>query len=1168
MPDPPPPPIPPSVVGAPTTLTETLNQATSAANTRTQEATLLFGSVAAALDNVTCDTAASTIPLHLQKTYNEFLTRMQAVAQEFFENHVRGVPIPATNTHLLTAQPKPVAHAKASYANVARKSKGNTGVSTPQKPKPANLQKQAKPLPLDDRLFLRLDENATERLISAYSLLHQLRNLLGENSAMLKEVQHVPSGLGIEEGRFPGVQGIEKAQNLDSYIITSVPRTYTTLDKNNRLVKEPITPELVLKELKKENGFNPTVVVETKGSIASPYYPSAKFIARFPTGSRLPRRFRLFGMGINYRKLSKKVNIAQCGRCFQWHNQRICARTPRCRLCDSVEHTEETHKPCGPHQHPCPSRCIHCHGPHPADAPECPLRPRLNGIKLIKGQVAQIHSTSTAARIGLCTTVGCIRGNTTNTSVDEEMTDTPSGQAPIYTQATNPSGTTPGPLMLEGPLSSTQLVRNTSPSPPLPTVFLGNRYAVLDVEDELALTFANEERFDIVLIQEPYIYTDQQRQITKFNSNYECFTPTDDWSSRPRVLTYIRKGAGLQVCQQRPIPLISTAARDLLLLGVTAPSGARLLVVNVYNAPAGSNNGGEAVRALLNLTFPGHSNRIFLAEDLNLRHTWWQASSQTTSLLAEPFIEWTDRLNITLISESDMPTHKCGSVLDLALASSPQILAGAESSIIPELDVTSDHLPIASLIPWDCRFQEPIPRLKLSTLDERLFLSLLELETARLIDLPANPQPSSLDLFAQSICTALQNAYRASARRALGKGTGQPCSTDQNAITAGKKLLRAAVRRAKQKLFQDKIDQANTAKDVFGMVNWHRTVGSFRTPPLKDPTNPGAPPANTLQEKRNVLARNLLQNASEVADVALDVPSVKWLGIRFLACHILRVITPSVGTASLTFLDLTPAEIKDSVIKAGNTAPGEDEIPTAILKICWPLIETRVSSLFRGCLQAGHHPACFKTAVLVMLNKPNKPDRSSPRSYRPIALLLTLGKGLERLIARRLSWIAIRHKIVASQHFGAVPLCSATDLTTCLVHDIETALNSKLTASLLTLDVKGAFDGVLPGRLALRLRDQGWPDNLVRWVASFTSNRAAKTRLDGSTGPEFDVPCGLPQGSPVSPILFMLYLAPLLHMGTPKRRFGYAYDIAFLHTSRPLKENAENLSQKLQETIQ
>ncbi|KAI0993699.1 hypothetical protein K3495_g14485 [Podosphaera aphanis] len=98
-----------------------------------------------------------------------------------------------------------------------------------------------------------------------------------------------------------------------------------------------------------------------------------------------------------------------------------------------------------------------------------------------------------------------------------------------------------------------------------------------------------------------------------------------------------------------------------------------------------------------------------------------------------------------------------------------------------------------------------------------------------------------------------------------------------------------------------------------------------------------------------------------------------------------------------------------------------------------------------------------------MLSKPNKSDKSNPRSYRPIALLSVLGKGLERLVARRLSWVALNAKVLASQQFRAVPLRSATDLTACLVHDVETALNSKLTSSVLTLDVKGTFDGVLPG---------------------------------------------------------------------------------------------------------
>ena len=194
-----------------------------------------------------------------------------------------------------------------------------------------------------------------------------------------------------------------------------------------------------------------------------------------------------------------------------------------------------------------------------------------------------------------------------------------------------------------------------------------------------------------------------------------------------------------------------------------------------------------------------------------------------------------------------------------------------------------------------------------------------------------------------------------------------------------------------------------------------------------------------------------------------------------------------------------------------------------------------------------------------MIAEPNKIDMTSRRSYRSIILLFVLGKGLERFVERRISWIAIKYTILAWQHFGALPLRSSADLTAYLTHDIETTLAKGLTATIATLDIKRASETVLPGRLVRRLREQGWPTQLCNWISSSATKREVCICIDGEIGEPISISCGLPQGSPISPILFMLYISPLFKLESLKKSFGYADDFAILMLSPTLNENVEKL---------
>jgi ribonuclease HI/endonuclease/exonuclease/phosphatase family metal-dependent hydrolase len=674
---------------------------------------------------------------------------------------------------------------------------------------------------------------------------------------------------------------------------------------------------------------------------------------------------------------------------------------------------------------------------------------------------------------------------------------------------------------------------------------------------EIALATAFLENIDILLIQEPYISRDLSRRLTKRHPAYNCYTPIDNWVEHgpPRVMSYVRKGVGLCTTQVRPTTVDPTVLSDLLFLRIQSPSGQSLLIANVYNGTRSSSiRPGEAARALTLFPQTFFSKPSFIAGDFNLLHSSWQPSLQVSpTTFAEPFTTWLDQSQLVFISEIDRPTHDKGNVLDLAFCSSSLALIGASTIVAPYLGMTSDHHPLLTTIPWDQRFTEPAKKLRYNTLDHPLFLSLLATSCTG-ITLPTDTE-DCLESFASQLVFAIRTAFEGSARRSLGQGRGQPwwnedCNQARRLYQAGectKSAFRNSVRRAQRKFWRDKLDSVSNIKDVFDMTKWHKSVGSYQSPPLKDPQHPGSPLAVSPAAKRAVLVNNLLQNTASAGDIPTDCPTA--------------------AVTALPFPDITESAIEQAILQAGNTAPGEDEIPTCILKVAWPVIKDKVLLLFQGCLRRGYHPKCFRQAILAIIPKPKKDDLSSPRSYRPIALLSVLGKGLERLIARRMSWVAVSHKVLASQQFGALPLRSAVDLTTCLTHDVEEALNQGLTASLLTLDVKGAFDTVLPGRLVRRLREQGWPDNLIRWVASFATGRSVQVRLDGEIGPSTPIHCGLPQGSPVSPILFMLYLAPLFHMGTPKDRFGYADDVALLATSLSLATNSTALSDSLQEAL-
>lgn len=265
--------------------------------------------------------------------------------------------------------------------------------------------------------------------------------------------------------------------------------------------------------------------------------------------------------------------------------------------------------------------------------------------------------------------------------------------------------------------------------------------------------------------------------------------------------------------------------------------------------------------------------------------------------------------------------------------------------------------------------------------------------------------------------------------------------------------------------------------------------------------------------------------------------------------------------------DLTEDEIEEAVLRVKPwKAPGVDGLPNVVWKETWSVLKEWIHAIFRASIRLGIMPTAWKTARILPLRKPNKPDYTVPKAYRPISLLSTLGKILELVVARRLSYWAETRDLLPTNQFGARPRRSCEQALILLLEKIKEAWRRGKVLSLVSFDVKGAYNGVPREVMTGRLAKKGIPANIVQWVSSFCTRRRATVVVNGMETEAMDIAFpGLPQGSPLSPILYIFFNADLVEERTNNRKgaMGFVDDYTRWTTSDSVEENMETLQNKV-----
>lgn len=182
-----------------------------------------------------------------------------------------------------------------------------------------------------------------------------------------------------------------------------------------------------------------------------------------------------------------------------------------------------------------------------------------------------------------------------------------------------------------------------------------------------------------------------------------------------------------------------------------------------------------------------------------------------------------------------------------------------------------------------------------------------------------------------------------------------------------------------------------------------------------------------------------------------------------------------------------------------------------------------ILTLFNASLAAGFLPSQFLHATVLMFPKPGK-DHSSPHSYRPISLTCTLPKLLEKILCHRIHTYLNVNGTIPDTQAGFRPGVNTYEQILKVATAMEMNINENSHGLVALMDVRKAFDTVWHAGLLYKLHSLGLPDTLVRWVASFLSNRTARVKQGESLSSAFALRAGVPQGSTISPLLYLLYV--------------------------------------------
>lgn len=258
----------------------------------------------------------------------------------------------------------------------------------------------------------------------------------------------------------------------------------------------------------------------------------------------------------------------------------------------------------------------------------------------------------------------------------------------------------------------------------------------------------------------------------------------------------------------------------------------------------------------------------------------------------------------------------------------------------------------------------------------------------------------------------------------------------------------------------------------------------------------------------------------------------------------------------------TPFEIKKFINELkNNKSPGIDEITAKTLKEISEYIAVPLAFIINKAIVEGECPSAFKVAIIKPIHKTGSKEEIT--NYRPISLVNNFAKIFEKVIKFRIVNYMEKYKLLSNSQYGFRKGMNTQNAISTLVGKIYHAMDNKDKSLAVFIDLTKAFDTVCHTELLATLGNMGFRNNSIKLLKSYLTGRIQYTEINSVRSSPKTVEYGVPQGTVLGPVLFIIYINSLFDLETCGSIISYADDTALFYTD----SNWQDLKSKVEKDL-